>query len=70
VKSILLATIVLAGCNQQPKEPVGRYQAVASNNERHEVFVLDTQTGDLWSCSNDLKAPITVVCGVPKGRPR
>lgn len=71
MKGVLLALLVLTGCDQSAnhREPVGRYQMVASNNERHEVYVLDTQTGDIWVCNGEPNLPLTVGCGVPKGRP-
>lgn len=65
---IIAVLVALSGCDQQEAAPpVGRYQMVATNNERHDVFVLDTQNGDIWVCDSD--APLSVGCGPPKGRP-
>lgn len=75
--AVLIGTLAIAGAVyfasriQKPEggEPIGRYQAVASNNDRHEIYVLDTQTGDIWACSGQPNLTLTVGCGVPRGRP-
>lgn len=65
-----VAFLALASCNQPAPiddYPVGRYQMMASGNERHEVYVLDTETGTIWACSA-MAAPLTVGCGIPRTR--
>jgi hypothetical protein len=65
----LVAVTTLAGCNQSHEPPVGRYQMVATNNQFHEVYVLDTANGDVWACADQPNLPLSVGCGPPRSRP-
>jgi hypothetical protein len=67
----ILALIGLSACHRpESSEQVGRFQMVATNNAEHEVYVLDTQYGDIWACSGERSLPLSVACGPLKGRPR
>jgi hypothetical protein len=65
------ALLILVSCHQATSaDGAGRFQMVASNNDRREVYVLDTQSGDIWACGSGSNLRLSVACGEPTRRTR
>jgi hypothetical protein len=65
------ALLMPVSCHQATSaEGAGRFQMVASNNDRREVHVLDTQNDDIWACGSGSNLRLSLACGEPIRRTR